>query len=203
MTDLLPPNATPLERSLARVGARISDIPVPIDTLMDPDRIPLALLPWLAWHLGVDTWDAAWPEERKRGVVRNAIRISLMKGTIAAVRHAIEPVAQLIEVIEWWQETPLASRGTFRLRVGVLDSGITEIMHAELLRLINSAKPASRHLAGLDVVLVSRGPLHLAAASYDGDMQTVYPYTPKQITATGYVVVGGGTHVIDTLTTRP
>ncbi|KGX48765.1 phage tail family protein [Burkholderia pseudomallei MSHR2138] len=37
-TSLLPPNATALERRLADTNARISDIPVDIGALMDPER---------------------------------------------------------------------------------------------------------------------------------------------------------------------
>ncbi|WP_441006303.1 phage tail protein I, partial [Burkholderia pseudomallei] len=65
-TSLLPPNATALERRLADTNARISDIPVDIGKLMDPDAIPLRFLPWLAWHLGVETWKDYWPEQVKR-----------------------------------------------------------------------------------------------------------------------------------------
>ncbi|MBU9284194.1 phage tail protein, partial [Burkholderia multivorans] len=39
--SLLPPNATVLERRLAEANADLLDIPVELDTLMDPDRIPL------------------------------------------------------------------------------------------------------------------------------------------------------------------
>ena len=52
MNKLLPPNATVLEQRLAEANAPLGAIPVTLDTLMDPDRIPLAFLPWLAWHMG-------------------------------------------------------------------------------------------------------------------------------------------------------
>lgn len=203
MSELLPPSATQLERRFATVGAAISDIPVPLATLMNPDTIRLDLLPWLAWHLGIDAWENTWPEAQRRDVVRNAIQFARQKGTIAAVRRAIAPIGELIEVIEWWQETPPARRGTFRMRVGVLDSGITETMHVELERLINGAKPVSRHLMALDIVLVSRGPVHVGAISYDGDSVTVYPYLAAEISIAGRIEARAAAHVIDTLTTYP
>lgn len=43
--SLLPRNATALERRLAETNADVLDIPVEIDTLMDPERIPLRFLP--------------------------------------------------------------------------------------------------------------------------------------------------------------
>ncbi|MDC6134575.1 phage tail protein, partial [Burkholderia gladioli] len=42
MNKLLPPNATVLEQRLAEANAPLGAIPVTLDTLMDPDRIPLA-----------------------------------------------------------------------------------------------------------------------------------------------------------------
>lgn len=42
--------------------------------------------------------------------------------------------------------------GTFRLDIGVLESGITEEMYLEMERLIADAKPASRHLIGLNII---------------------------------------------------
>lgn len=103
------------------------------------------------------------------------------KGTISALRRVVEPLGFLIEVREWWQldEEP----GTFRLVVGVLDSGITDEMYQELERLIEDAKPASRHLTGLAISLSSTGELYVGAGCYHGDALTVYPYTPRRLSS--------------------
>ncbi len=42
--------------------------------------------------------------------------------------------------------------GTFRLDIGVLETGITEEMYQEMERLIADAKPLSRHLIGLNIL---------------------------------------------------
>ena len=76
MNDVLPPNATRLERRLAATNARIDDVPTPLATLMNPDAIRSDLLPWLAWHLGVDAWKDYWPEYVKRAWVGQAIPIA-------------------------------------------------------------------------------------------------------------------------------
>ncbi len=70
--------------------------------------------------------------------------------------------------------------GQLRLVVGVLDSGITDEMYQELERLIEDAKPASRHLTGLAISLSATGELYVGAGCYDGDALTVYPYTPEE-----------------------
>lgn len=98
---LLPPNATPLERALASVLARISDVPVPIADLWNPARCPAPLLPWLAWTLSVDEWDSGWPEEVQREVIAASVDIHRHKGTIWAMRRALVVAglgdAQIIE----------------------------------------------------------------------------------------------------------
>ncbi|STJ83659.1 Tail protein I [Escherichia coli] len=136
--SLLPPSASNFMRCAEAVGTRITDIPVDLNTLWSPDTCPVHLLPYLAWAFSVDRWDRNWPEETKRQVIRDAWLIHRHKGTISALRRAVEPLGYLIEVKEWWQlnEEP----GTFRIVVGVLDQGITNEMYQELERLIAGCK---------------------------------------------------------------
>ena len=198
---LLPINSTPLERVLADV--QVADLPVPLRELMDPQRCPVALLPYLAWAWSVDRWDPAWSEAVKRKAVAAAFRIHQHKGTIAALRRVIEPLGYLIEIIEWWQGTPMGEPGTFRLRIGVLDSGISEEMYQEVERLIEDAKPLTRHLIGLDISLESQGRITVGSGQYDGDIVTVYPYLPDVIEAIGSHGLPGREHTIDSLSVYP
>ncbi|GHL58505.1 hypothetical protein ECZU31_17800 [Escherichia coli] len=69
----------------------------------------------------------------------------------------VEPLGYLINVTEWWENSD--PPGTFRLDIGVLESGITEAMYQEMERLIADAKPASRHLIGLNITRHSRLPV--------------------------------------------
>lgn len=198
---LLPINSTPLERALADV--QVGDLPVPLRELMDPQRCPVALLPYLAWAWSVDRWDPAWSEAVKRKAVAAAFRIHQHKGTIAALRRVIEPLGYLIEIIEWWQGSPMGEPGTFRLRIGVLDSGISEEMYQEVERLIEDAKPLTRHLIGLDISLESQGRITVSSGQYDGDIVTVYPYLPDVIEAIGSHGLPGREHTIDSVSVYP
>lgn len=198
---LLPINSTPLERVLADV--QVGDLPVPLRELMDPQRCPVALLPYLAWAWSVDRWDPAWSDAVKRKAVSAAFRIHQHKGTIAALRRVIEPLGYLIEIIEWWQGSPVGEPGTFRLRIGVLDSGISEEMYQEVERLIDDAKPLTRHLIGLDISLESQGRITVGSGQYDGDIVTVYPYLPDVIEAIGSHGLPGREHTIDSLSVYP
>jgi P2-related tail formation protein len=94
--------------------------------------------------------------------------------------------------------------GTFRLNIGVLESGITDEMYESLVLLIDDAKPVSRHLIGLAISLEVRGSVYLGAATYQGETLTVYPYAPGPITVGGDALLfGAGTHLIDIMSVYP
>jgi phage tail P2-like protein len=203
MISLLPPNATPLERRLAETGAAIEEIPIPIRDVNDPANCAPELLPYLAWARSVDRWDSSWSTETKRAVTAASFFVHKHKGTIGALRRVVEPLGYLIRVREWWQENPVGTRGTFRLDIGVLDTGIDEAMYAELERLIDDAKPLTRHLLGLAISMESRGTSYIAGAAYLGDTMTVYPYTPSEIVVTDTFSAAGFAHTVETLTVYP
>jgi len=196
MSDrLLPTGSSLLEVAAAEALASLGTMNVPLRQLWNPQTCPVPLLPYLAWAWSVDRWDSGWSESTKRAVVAAARHVHRHKGTIGAIRRVVEPLGYLIRVIEWWKtnETP----GTFRLDVGVLDTGITEEMYNELERLIADAKPCSRHLIGLSINLDASGAIPVAVASYSGDELTVYPYTPELISVGGPVYSGAAVHLID------
>ncbi|MGR4971353.1 MULTISPECIES: phage tail protein I [unclassified Pseudomonas] len=200
---LLPSNSTPLERQAAQALAQIQRVPIPLRTLYSPDLCPLPLLPYLAWAFSVDRWDSKWTEAAKRAAIRSAYYIHSRKGTIGSLRRVVEPLGYLIEIIEWWQTVPVGPRATFRLKVGVLDTGITEEMYQELTWLIDDAKPLTRHLTGLAISLETTGSVHIGACITEGDEIDIYPPTQRDIEVTGYIHQGGREHQIDTMDIYP
>ncbi|WP_226093560.1 phage tail protein I [Dickeya oryzae] len=195
--SLLPPSASDFMRNVASSTQRLSEIAVCLDTLWSAERCPAQLLPYLAWALSVDRWDKRWSEQTKRQVIKAAWLVHRQKGTLAALRRVVEPFGYLIRVTEWWQTG--GQPGTFRLDIGVQDAGITEETYLELERLIADAKPVSRHLLGLNIVMDCAGNIPLAAGQYSGDALTVYPYVPETITTTGIDVRGAVVHLSDNM----
>ncbi|UUE08610.1 phage tail protein I [Dickeya zeae] len=195
--SLLPPSASDFMRNVASSTQRLSEIAVCLDTLWSAERCPAQLLPYLAWALSVDRWDKRWSEQTKRQVIKAAWLVHRQKGTLAALRRVVEPFGYLIRVTEWWQTG--GQPGTFRLDIGVQDAGITEETYLELERLIADAKPVSRHLLGLNIVMDCAGNIPLAAVQYSGDTLTVYPYFPETIITTGIDVRGAVVHLSDNM----
>ena len=201
--QLLPGNATPLERQAAQALAQIQRVPIPLRQLCNPDTCPVDLLPYLAWAFSVDRWDSKWTEAAKRAAIRSSHYIHSRKGTIGALRRVVEPLGYLIEVLEWWQTTPNGVPGTFAIKVGVLETGITEEMYQELTWLIDDAKPLTRHLTGLAISLETTGLINIGACITDGDEIDVYPPMQRDIEVSGYVRLGGREHHIDTMDIYP
>ncbi|QBZ91129.1 phage tail protein I [Pseudomonas viciae] len=197
MKSLLPLNSTQLERAIEAAIDETTEIP--LRTLYNPDTCPTHLLYQLAWAWSVDRWDEAWPEEVKRSVIRSSFYVHAHKGTIGALRRVVEPFGYLIEVVEWFQTEPKGVPGTFALKIGVSDEGISEETYQELTWLIDDARPVSRHMTGLAITLETRGNLNIGVALYEGDEIDVYPPTMRDIEVTGSFGVVGREHTIDIL----
>lgn len=201
--QLLPGNDTPLERNAAQSLAQIQRVPIPLRQLCNPNTCPVDLLPYLAWAFSVDRWDSKWTEAAKRAAIRSSHYIHSRKGTIGALRRVVEPLGYLIEVLEWWQTTPNGVPATFAIKVGVLETGITEEMYEELTWLIDDAKPLTRHLTGLAISLETTGLINIGACITDGDEIDVYPPMQRDIEVSGYIRLGGREHTIDTMDIYP
>ncbi|WP_449100472.1 phage tail protein I [Pseudomonas veronii] len=203
VAHLLPGNATELERLAAQALAQIERVPVPLRDLWNPDACPVTLLPYLAWAFSVDRWSQSWPESAKRNSIKAAYFIHSRKGTIGALRRVVEPLGYLIEVREWWEELPLGVPGTFRLLIGVLDTGITEAMYQELTWLIDDAKPLSRHLIELAISLESKLTAYIGVAVVDGDELDVYPWQNGDIEVVVRAYVGVTDSINDEMDVYP
>lgn len=201
--QLLPGNTTPLERQAAQALAQIQRVPIPLRQLSNPTTCPVELLPYLAWAFSVDRWNSSWTEAAKRSAIQSSHYIHSRKGTIGALRRVVEPLGYLIEVLEWWQTTPEGVPGTFALKVGVLEAGITEEMYQELTWLIDDAKPLTRRLTGLAISLETTGSLNLFAGLYEGEEIDVNPPALRDIEVTGHFGPTGREHQIETLDVYP
>ncbi|PKG51258.1 phage tail protein I [Halomonas sp. MES3-P3E] len=90
MASLLPPNTTRLERRIEAADALIERADAPLGTVWNAQTQPAHMLPWLAWAVGVDDWDSQWEEQQKRDAIDEAIPIRRKRGTVWAVKRALE-----------------------------------------------------------------------------------------------------------------
>jgi len=171
MSDLLPPASTPLERAFATAGARIGEVPVDVTTLWNPATCPIALLPWLAWSLSIDRWNADWSDAEKRDAVACAIAEQRRKGTRMAVEDALQSFDDLLELVEWFEASPPLDPYTFEVRLPLIDAdgvaGGTRVS-AEFARAIiaevSRVKPVRAHFALVQQLELVGLPAPIAAA---------------------------------------
>lgn len=126
------------------------DVPVPVRQLWSPATCPAAQLPWLAWALSVDEWDATWPVETQRQVIAASVEQHRKKGTAGALRKALQRLGYEVEIDE---RTGVAY--TFRLRFKVGENGTAggAVMDAAVIRAGDVAmihKNARSELTGTD-----------------------------------------------------
>lgn len=194
MNDLLPPNATRQERAISLAADRAVDVPV--RNLWNPQTCPEGILPWLAWALSVDEWNAAWPVDQKRSAIAASIETHRRKGTIGALRRALQSLGYEVEIDEKTGEAY-----TFRLlfKVGegsaggaIIDQAVTEAT-AIALRQKNarSALTESQYLATNGA---TGGPI-IAAGQMSGSETDVWEFTgptgPPMIQVTGTIFPEG------------
>lgn len=173
--SLLPPSSGDWLRHTEAGTARLSAITVALRTLWTPTACPVDLLPYLAWALSVDRWDKDWSAERKIAAIQRSYWLHRRKGTRAAVRRVIEDMGFSATFAEWFDvgDDP----GTFRLEVDINEVGLTQKTLAELNRLIDDAKPVSRHLSRFSVAVKVRGNIHTGSSLHCGEIVSVYPET--------------------------
>lgn len=139
---LLPPNATPLERDLEQSMAIYGDErEVLVDTLWDPYRCPLHLLPWLAWALAVRRWDPEWPEATRREAIARAVERHRMRGTLGAIEAVLDDVGAIADIEENPNDVPF----TMAIRVYNSSALLGRTTVAALKEYIDDAKRFSVH----------------------------------------------------------
>lgn len=169
MSDLLPLNATDQERALSEAIGR--DVPVVVRETWNPDTCPAALLPWLAWAFNVDTWDATWTEAQKRGVIKNSVAVHKQKGTIGALRTALDGLGYDINVTEWFQKTPAGDPYTFSIGLDVEQTGIPSgAAFDKIVEVAKSVKNLRSYLDGVEIRGKSNGGQYYAAKCFMGEV---------------------------------
>lgn len=201
--DLLPHNASPQERALSAVAVRLSDVPVLVRESWNPDTCPAALLPWLAWAYSVDEWDSSWTEAEKREVIKSSLYVHKRKGTIRAIDRALSPLGYLIDVQEWWEETPQATPYTFKVVIGTKSRPVEQDIYPKLERLVRSAKNLRSQLTGITVKSDIVGKLYAGAGAQFGNSIEVYPYVPTDLEQVAPLNYGAGMQMIETISVRP
>lgn len=155
MSDLLPPNATAQERALSLAVARAGSVPVVIRDLYNPATCPESLLPWLAWALHIDRWDAGWTENQKRNVIAASFVTHSKKGTADAVRTVANAFGTEVVIREWFEQTPAGAPYTFTATFSIPTADAAQ--QTSIIEAIRDVKPVRSEMTA-QVVQTSLAP---------------------------------------------
>ncbi len=168
MSSLLPPNATQLERDLEATTARTSDLPAPMRNLWNSQACPANLLPWLAWALSVDEWNPDWSDIQKRSAIEKTVEVHRIKGTIGAVRKAIDALGIDVRVQEWSKQTPQGAPHSYKVLLQSDQTPVTQDGINNSLRLADANKAVRSSLSEVEVSSRSEAATYIGAASVMG-----------------------------------
>jgi phage tail P2-like protein len=189
--DLLPPYATKQERALANTVSRISNIPVRIKDLWNPQTCPIGILPWLAWSLSVDDWNSSWSEQQKRNAVAASVQVHRTKGTIGALKRALEALGYEVFIDE------SGAAYTFRLLVNVAGQTYESSFGEEVFQQIENTglktKNARSYLSGVNPFIYSQNELTFAGVLSAGCNVCIYPEEIPEPEFEGTLYIGGAT----------
>ena len=155
MSDLLPYNATDQERALAETTARISDVPVVVREVWNPDTCPSNVLPWLAWAFSVDDWDSNWTVEQKRRVIKESVYSQRIKGTIGAVTRQLAALGYQIQILEWFQQSPQGTPYTFDVYITANQYPLTQNDFSKVVDVISTYKNLRSHMDDIQLIVKS------------------------------------------------
>lgn len=200
---LLPPAQTRLEAALGRTFPPRGLIPEIITTLWHPTTCPAELLPWLAWALSVDEWDAAWPVEIQRAICAASFQVHKQKGTVGAVKRVMTALGYRTQIVESWQSDPPGAPHTFGADIEIDDRGIDASSIASMERQIDAVKPERSHYT-LRLIGKTVERMKVACATLSGETVAIQPYLITEIAVPGArVTVGIGLHAYGQTTIYP
>ena len=201
--SILPPNVSDLERDLELALARIEQVEIPISTLWNPWECSLAVLPFLAWALSVDSWRSDWPETVKRRVVANSLSVHRIKGTRKAVEIAIDTLGLDYQVKEWFEEYPEAQPGTFKIDIYINDDAYLHTSDKELEQVIHSAKNVRSHLRRINLNLSTKDQSFIGCQHLSGETTEIRPWELGEIKVTNTCLFDPSIHDTDIITIYP
>ena len=197
--SLLPSSASKLQHALEASALRASQLPiVGIRQVWNPNTCPENLLPWLAYAFSVDNWDSNWTEAQKRQIIKDSLYIHQHKGTIGAIKKALQSLGYKISVVEWFQNG--GDPYTFQIKVGVPDTGITNDLYDSVDRIVRDTKNVRSALSSMIVSGDVYGKFFVASSLSDGVNTEVKTYNPGTVSVSNSIFFASGMILGETVT---
>lgn len=204
MSNILPPNATKLERDLYEtIEGRLNELSVPTDTLWSPKNCPVQFLPWLAWQLHIDNWDNNLAESQKRELISKSVKIHKHKGTRGSLEDVLNSFNLGLDIKEWFEYG--GNPYYFKIIVDIFERGIDENTLDLVRKLVNGYKNTRSRLEVFSILLTatSKQP-YIASTAQVGKIIMAEPYLDSELTSPdGNYYIASGFHKIKIIQAEP
>lgn len=153
LTDILPHNLLEDENILAMAAAFDHQFAQIVESIEQPaiymriDQLTSLQLDHLAVQYDVSPWRESWPVAMKRNVIKATYMTLCKRGTVQAVKTAVEALGSAVQIVEWWQTEPKGPPHTFKViaNLGVFDGVLSSDLQNDVMALIDNAKPVRSH----------------------------------------------------------
>lgn len=153
LVDTIPPSIATDARMRAiadAVDVELNKQPGLVRTILlwaQIDTLPSGVLDHLAEQFSVPVWRDSWPQATKVSVLKTAIRDKSVVGTRGAVERAVMSLGSAVEIVEWFEDTPIQDPYTFQVIIDVneIPGQATIDTQRDLAAAIDAAKPARSH----------------------------------------------------------
>jgi phage tail P2-like protein len=133
------------------------------------DELPREVLDLLAWHLHVDFYNASYPVETKRQLVKNSLAWHKRKGTPSAVEELITAVFGDGEVEEWFEY----GGQPYHFKVLTTNTSATTTDVQRFTRAVESVKNARSVLEAVEITATDELNLYFGNAVHIADYQEI------------------------------
>ena len=162
---------------MAETVARVSDVPVVVREIWNPDTCPENVLPWLAWAFSVDDWDTNWTTEQKRQTIKQSIVSQRIKGTTGAVKKQLSALGYDVQIIEWFKQTPVGEPYTFEVYITANQYPLSQTDLAKITQVIGTNKNLRSHMGKPHLIVKSEAKTHAGIISGVGNEISLTNYT--------------------------
>lgn len=166
------------------------------------DELDDFVLDELAWQFSADWYETTLDINKKRSLIKNALKYHKKKGTPQALIDVITTIFGRTKLEEWFEYG--GNPYFFRLKIDITEQGASKENLTRLDELINKYKNTRSWIDVINIYLTCKGNITYAATTILGEEITVYPWSPKSISSKGEMVIAIGNDIgLENITLYP
>jgi phage tail P2-like protein len=178
--SLLPKNASTLEHAYERAFLEIlNDADAPFPGLLNPYESPVPFLPYLANDRGVEEWDSADDNDKKRRTIAAAWPTQRLAGTGKAIITTLQALNFSATIVPWHKEKDRAQPFSLRIEAHTGEM-LDDVKSNRLFRRIHAVK-AERDTLSISMLHKSSMNVYLATSVASGISTKVSPRVSFQL----------------------